>query len=221
MTTTGQQHLVRLTALLAVFAIAQVVDREAFYLLRHPDRPKLEMSDWYQMFRSAGFLPTWVLIALAVLLHSARPTAAGLPEGWWRRGAYIAATPALSGAVGELVKHLIGRERPIHNDGFYRFKPFLHAFTDGTNLGLPSTHACVAFGGAFALIFLAPRASVIFLTVALGCVMTRLLSGAHFVSDVSAAAVVAYAVAAALRPLFLDRPARGPSLAPLAGAPRP
>jgi membrane-associated phospholipid phosphatase len=51
----------------------------------------------------------------------------------------------------------------------------------------------VAFGAAFALWRWSPAAGAAALALALGCSATRLLSGAHFVSDVYAAAVLSWA----------------------------
>lgn len=202
-------------ALLALLVVASLLDRPAYLALRVADRAATEGRDWYQMLRAAGYLPVWLLIAAAFLLHDTgrrapAPGSAAPARAPWRRAAYLATAPALAGLAAEILKPLIGRERPTHHEGFYHFKPFLQGFVDGSNLGLPSSHAAVAFGGAFALAFIMPRTAPVALLAAAGCGLTRLLSGAHFLSDVCAGALVAYAVAAALRPLLFGAPQGGP-----------
>jgi membrane-associated phospholipid phosphatase len=52
----------------------------------------------------------------------------------------------------------------------------------------------VAFAAAWVLCRLHPRASPVWLALAVGCAFTRLVSHAHLLSDVVVAAVAAYAV---------------------------
>lgn len=194
-TSAARRWVVPLAVVAAGLVLALLLDRPAFHALRVEDRARLEGRDWYQMLRAAGYLPTWVLIGVAMLFYDT-----GRPElAAWRRGTFVAGAAVLSGGAAELLKMLIGRERPTHHDGLYVFRPFLGGFADGSNLGLPSSHAAVAFGGAFALAMLMPRVGPVVLLAAAGCGLTRLMSGAHFLSDVYAGGVVAYAVAAGLR----------------------
>jgi membrane-associated phospholipid phosphatase len=57
-------------------------------------------------------------------------------------------------------------------------------------MGIPSSHAAVAFGGAFMLLRLFPGAGIIALLGATGCATTRILLGAHYLSDVLVAAAL-------------------------------
>ncbi len=59
-------------------------------------------------------------------------------------------------------------------------------------------HGAVAFGAAFMLWRLHPRAAPVWMALACGCGATRVLSRAHFVSDVVASAFVGFGVAWAL-----------------------
>jgi undecaprenyl-diphosphatase len=63
---------------------------------------------------------------------------------------------------------------------------------------MPSSHALVAFAGAAALARLFPRATPIWYALAVGCGITRLLSGAHFLSDVVVGALIGVSVAISL-----------------------
>ena len=160
-------------------------------------KPEVGQQDWCRMLRMAGFLPTWLLAGLALFLvrwewrERIGKRQALLPP------LLLVVSAAASGAVGELVKLLIRRERPeFASAGAYAFRPWTVEYPWSTSgLGLPSSHAIVAFGAAFMLVRLYPRAWPVWLGLALGCAFTRLLEHAHYLSDVTLAAIVAYGVA--------------------------
>jgi membrane-associated phospholipid phosphatase len=82
----------------------------------------------------------------------------------------------------------------------YVLRGLFAGFWNGSNLGLPSSHAAVAAGGAAALIAWRPAVWPIAVVLAAGCAMTRLLSGAHFLSDVTLGAIVGYVAWRLVRP---------------------
>lgn len=147
-------------------------------------------NDWARMFRIAGFLPTWLVVAAAMALVDRGSGRA------WRRAWPLVLGAAGSGLAAEVLKRLIGRERPIAHFGEYFYKPFLHGFVDDKNLGIPSSHVAVAFGAAFMLIWMYPRLWPAALGAAVGCAVQRMAAGAHFMTDTYAAVVIAYAVTA-------------------------
>jgi membrane-associated phospholipid phosphatase len=153
-----------------------------------------EDTDWMRMFRIAGFLPTWLMVAGAMALVDR----AGAARRTWGRAWPLMLGAGGAGLAAEFFKRLIGRERPIVHDGLYVYKKFLHGFVDDSNLGIPSSHVAVAFGAAFMLIRLYPPVWPVALAAAVGCAAQRVAAGAHFTSDVYAAAVLAYAVTALL-----------------------
>ena len=55
---------------------------------------------------------------------------------------------------------------------------------------MPSSHTLVAFGAAAALAALFPRTRWVWYALAAGCGVSRVLAQAHFLSDVTVAAVV-------------------------------
>lgn len=175
-------------AFLAGLVLLTLLDRTLYHLFA-ADEARLERRDWYRLLRIVGYLPTWIVISAVLALG---PGAALRARAW-----LPAASAALSGLAAELLKLVIGRQRPLP-DGTYAFKPFLSGFIDGSNLGMPSSHAAVAFGGAFALARLYPRTAPVALACALGCGLTRLLGADHFATDVYVAAGLAYAIAAGL-----------------------
>jgi undecaprenyl-diphosphatase len=103
-------------------------------------------------------------------------------------------SPAMAGAGAELLKLVIGRERPTES-GAHVWRGLFSGFDNGTGLGLPSSHAAVAFGGAFAGALLVPRLRCLLVTLACGCGATRMLTGDHFLSDVVGGALLGYASA--------------------------
>ncbi len=168
--------------------------------LRVENTEALKIRDWWQFLRVFGYVPTWLVVAGAMVLASltlARATFAPAISRALRYAALsIVVSVALSGIAAEIVKRLVGRLRPTP-EGVDRFKPFLSGFTDDSNLSMPSSHAAVAFGAAWMIVRLAPAPGVLALALAAGCGLTRLLVGAHYLSDVLVAALIGYAAAAA------------------------
>jgi membrane-associated phospholipid phosphatase len=150
--------------------------------------------DLYTMFRLAGYVPLWLVVAAAfVAIDSA--------AGWrraWRRGGLLAAPVVLSGAVAELLKLAIRRERPGLAAIAYAFRPWHESPFATAGLGAPSSHSAVAFAAAWTLSRLYPRASAVWLTIAALCALSRLARNDHYVSDLAGGALVAYAVVAVL-----------------------
>jgi membrane-associated phospholipid phosphatase len=216
----ARRRTMSLALVLALLLLAVLLDRPLFNLLYDPLTAEwYQQREWYQMLRVAGYYPTWVFISLALLLHAMRPWPIHWPRAerdprvprwlWWPSfvaypsswaGVLVALSAALAGLVCDVLKPLPGRLRPLHTGGFYRFHGLPDDISQGASFGLPSSHAAVAFGAAFMLWFLYPWAGVIALIAAAGCGFTRLVTGAHFVSDVFVSAVLAYAIAFALRP---------------------
>lgn len=175
---------------LSVFAliVAHLLDARAFEYLRYPE---VNSQDWGRLLRVMGFLPTWILAAAALALHDAGRS----PR--FRRASLMFFSPALAGLAGEILKIAIRRLRPGET-GAYIFRPFSERTFSSGGLGMPSTHAIVAFGAAAILSRLFPRAWPVWWLLAWGCGLTRVLHGRHFLSDVVLAAIVAWLVAALL-----------------------
>jgi membrane-associated phospholipid phosphatase len=150
-------------------------------------------EDLGRLLRIMGFIGTWFALALAVGLHDA---GAEPPLGRPRRRAWLLfLAPGLAGLAAEVMKIVVRRERPALNDGAFGFRPWGERTWSGGGLAFPSSHAAVAFGGAFMLAFLFPRARWVGYALAAGCGLTRILAGAHFVSDVVMGAVLGWVVA--------------------------
>jgi membrane-associated phospholipid phosphatase len=161
--------------------VAIFLDRPVYRLF---ESVAVRETDLTRMFRVMGFLPVWLLAGSAV----------ALVERAWRRGALIAGSATLAGLAGEVLKLLIRRERPGLHEGVSWFRPWSAGAWSTSGLATPSSHAIVAFGAAWILCRLYPGATPVWLFLATGCAVTRVIAGAHFVSDVVLSAVAAYAV---------------------------
>ncbi|HEY4320581.1 MAG TPA: phosphatase PAP2 family protein [Gemmatimonadales bacterium] len=168
-------------ALIAIVAIvlAHLGDGWAYH---HLARPDVYNHDWGRLFRSIGFLPLWLIAALAL----------GLTQRRWRSALLLALVPTAGGLVCEVIKILVRRERPNLHAGQYFFRPFTDRFLKTTDFGMPSSHAMVAFSAAWVLCRLYPRAWPVWIGVACGCAFTRVEAQAHFLSDVTVGAVAAW-----------------------------
>jgi membrane-associated phospholipid phosphatase len=141
--------------------------------------------DLGRMLRTIGYLPFWLVAGLALWLESRDV----------RRGLLLALTPGVAGLIDEVLKILSQRERPGLHDGAYVFRSFTGEWWKTSDIGLPSSHAMVAFSAAWILCRLYPKASVVWLGLAAGCAITRVAAQAHFLSDVTVAAVAGMIVA--------------------------
>jgi membrane-associated phospholipid phosphatase len=154
-------------------------------------------TDWGRLLRVMGFAPTWLLIALGITLSRQGLAVSRGARSARMPGLFLMTSIAATGLVGEMVKLAIRRGRPGPTDGLYSLVPWTGSWSTGA-LGFPSTHAIVAFAGAFAMARLSPRSTPVWLALGAGCALTRLLDGKHFLSDVVAAAALAAGLVAIL-----------------------
>jgi membrane-associated phospholipid phosphatase len=183
-----------LVLIVASLAAAHLVDWWAHLSLADPG---LADEDLGRMLRIMGFLPFWIVAALALgLCDDAH--AAGPRRRRHARGLMLFGGAALGGLVAELMKLAVRRERPNAEIGEYVFRDWAERPFHTGGLGLASSHAGVAFGAAFMLARIFPRARGVWYGLGAGCAFSRVAAGAHFVSDVVMAAVLAYGVVALL-----------------------
>lgn len=177
------------------FVLATLLDGVLFHALLTANRELLESRDWYRLLRIMGYFPTWLAVgAVLMLIDSAAPFPGSRlrPSPIWSRGPFVMASAGLAGLLAEGLKILIRRARPIDTDGAYAWVPWSTHTFDSSELGIPSSHAAVAFGAAFAVAHLYPRAGLLLLPLAAGCGLTRILTGQHFASDVVAGGLVGW-----------------------------
>lgn len=185
--------------------VAVLLDYWAWRLLAG-DPQALEQADWYQALRQLGYLPTWLAIAAVAALAGSRLDDAGTRAHWRDAALRLAGAPIVAGLLAEIIKPIVRRERPINTEGLFVFRPLTDSLLSGSGLGMPSSHTTVAFAAAGVVARVLPGSGPVVLTAAAGCGLTRLLSGAHFLSDVVAGAILGLAVAWWLTPRAGDLP---------------
>lgn len=113
----------------------------------------------------------------------------------------IAAAAVGAGLTANVIKLLVGRERPKYfnmasdsaTDAFHSLLPFLHG---GSSLkSFPSAHTASAVGFAVALTYVFPRGKWLFGITAALVAMQRIEVCEHFLSDVLVGATVGWLVA--------------------------
>lgn len=153
----------------------------------------MKESGWYIALRSLGTLYPWAALGvLFLLIDLNKPSQPARSRNPLRRAVFLILCPLLAGGVAEVLKPLVGRFKPEYTDGWFRFAGMTERLNRWSDLGMASSHTAVAFGAAFALSWIVPRGAPLFVAGAVGCAMTRLLAGAHFLSDVYAGIVIAY-----------------------------
>jgi membrane-associated phospholipid phosphatase len=168
---------------LALIASATVLDQLAWHRLVDA---RVYERDWGRLLRVMGYAPLWVLVGIVVAQHH--------PLARWR-GVVLAAAPLLAGAIAELLKLLLRRERPpMELYGGYVFRPFTVDPWSTRGLGLPSSHVMVAIAAAAVLSCCFPRGRWLWYALAVGCGLTRVAVRAHYLSDVAVALVAGWAV---------------------------
>lgn len=120
------------------------------------------------------------------------------------RAFFIFVVAAVSGIASQIVKHLFGRARPKLLDivGPMHFDAFSF---DATFASFPSGHAVTAFAMVAALAAMAPKLRLPLLAVAVLVAASRVIIGAHYLSDVLAGAGLGYGSAILVRRAFAAR----------------
>jgi membrane-associated phospholipid phosphatase len=183
-----------LASILAV-ALAHLLDGWAY---AHLAVPKFANTDLGRLLRIQGFLPTWIFVAAALAMTDWPRRAR---EGLWtalHRGMLVLGSSTVGGGVAEAVKILVRRLRPGPAAGEYLFRAWSDRPFNTSGLGMASSHTGVAFGALAMLALLFPRARPVWFALAAGCAFSRVAAGAHFLSDVTVAAVLGIAVARVL-----------------------
>ncbi|MCE7973118.1 MAG: phosphatase PAP2 family protein [Leptolyngbya sp. PLA1] len=194
----------RALALMAALALTVWIDRALWAWLKLDASATLASRDWWQALRVMGYLPLWFVVGALYIVRDRALRFAGGGLAAWHRGTVVVLGAAGSGLLAEICKAVIRRQRP-GDDGLLRFD-WAGRGVPGLGIGTVSSHAAVAFGGAFMLGALVPAWRWPLFLLALGCAWSRVAAGAHFVSDCFAAALVSYAVVRLLRRALAEFP---------------
>jgi len=163
------------------------LDRPVTELLYRELNPR-ELEFWRHVSdtgRSVYYLALFLVMFIAgraLFLWSAPQPVARRYAEVARFGLFGLASYALSGTIVQTLKYTVGRYRPKHliGDGDFGF-----AWITGNASynSFPSGHSQSAFTAACVLSVLFPRAAWLFLSLAAIVAVSRVLGGAHFVSD--------------------------------------
>ena len=175
-----------LVFIIAVFVIISVFDKPLVYLFHIDLSRDITHFDLYKLFRIMGYWGTWIAIGCIYIIHDRNR----------HRGLALILAPLFAGLVAEFIKLVVARERPVDGtdiqSGLYHFRGLFTGFEDATNLGFPSSHAAVAFAGCLMLACYLSQARNALLLMAIGCAITRMLTGSHFASDVYVGALLGW-----------------------------
>jgi membrane-associated phospholipid phosphatase len=116
-------------------------------------------------------------------------------NGIQRAGGRLVTSVAVSGAVSEVMKRLVGRSRPNEDVGAYKFHPFTSLKDSAgveTRGAMPSGHATAAFAVATSLAddIDSPVADVLLYTLATGTAWSRINDNRHWLTDTAVGALV-------------------------------
>jgi membrane-associated phospholipid phosphatase len=154
----------------------------------------------------------WILIPSGALLIISAIVARLLPQRTSKLAliemievyALIFVGVGLPGLVADIVKHLVGRSRPVVFDqvGILGFHPIIN---DYGFQSWPSGHTTTAFALAMVIGFLSPKWFGLGLLYAFAVAASRLVLGAHYPTDVLSGAVLGSLGAYAVRNYFARR----------------
>lgn len=163
----------------------------------------LESGTFYSLVKACGepWMAMLITVALVLIDWAHFASRGKLTAGRVaRRATMVALVPLLSAGLAEVLKGLTRRQRPIialdetGSGGWYHFRWWWDRPFQWDGLGFASSHAAAAFGLAFVLCVIWPRLGLVWILMGVLVGYTRILSGAHFLSDVFGGLVVAYTV---------------------------
>lgn len=156
-------------------------------------------SGW--IFALSGFILVAALLMRTRGLGPRVDAALGLLAG---RAFFVLAVNAASGALSLIVKSVVGRARPRLYDVVGPFHFDLFSWKSSV-LSFPSGHSVTAFATATALAFMWPRWKFALIAVAVLICVSRVVTGAHYPSDVIAGAALGAAATIFSRRAFAAR----------------
>lgn len=194
-----------LTAAVVVGLMVRIDVPMAQYFNAHKDTP------WVAVFAAITDFANGLIwfsvaalgVAAAALRHRVRPTIPNLPRmrqeirAWF----FMAVSMATSGLLINAMKFAIGRERPrfMFEDGNADFNPFFQPIADSS---FPSGHTQSIWTAMLALCFLFPPLRIPFIIIATAIGASRVIVGAHYLSDVVASIFIAFATVLLWRSWF-------------------
>lgn len=178
---------------------AHLLDAAAWEYLRDA---RVNEREWGRLLRSVGYVPTWIIGTAALWLasrssqptppHNEAPSADGHSARLRLTAGVLLFAPPVAGGIAEVVKIAVRRQRPGAETVDYVFRPYDVDFWSTRGLGFASSHTAVAFAAAAVLARAFPATRPVWYLLATGCALTRVLAGAHYLSDTVAAAAIGW-----------------------------
>ncbi len=161
-----------------------------------------EINSVMLIMKQVGHFSIWLIAGFALIIIDL-PKIFRNGYRYLNRAAFLVSSALLSGLSAEILKLIIRRERPdpLFFNGSV-FRGWVGAWWKSNNLGTPSSHAMVAFGGVWALCVLFPRARIIWISAAVFCGLSRMAHQAHLLGDVYIACILSYIIAMFLAKKF-------------------
>lgn len=171
------------------------LDRPLAYACSRLGKSSREFFRFVTTFGLSGwYLVPALLLFVLFRFCSRKPAAAG-------RALFVFLVISLSGIVVDILKFILGRYRPamLFHENLYGFAFFR---TDALATSFPSGHAAVITALALSLDAIWPRFRVLYALAALLVIGSRVVTCAHFVSDVVAGAYLAVSTTLAVKRFF-------------------
>ncbi|MFH1080121.1 MAG: phosphatase PAP2 family protein [Pseudomonadota bacterium] len=163
--------------------IYALIDRPLSLFCQDLNPGVIQVFQWItELGQSTGYLVGFAVLFVFFKYYRRRPIAAN-------RALFLFAAVALSGLITDLIKPLVGRLRPklLFETNLYGFDPFRIGYEYNS---FPSGHTTTVFALAAALALFFPRRRPLLAGFAAVVGISRIIVGAHYLSDVMAGAYV-------------------------------
>ena len=184
----------------------EVVNRFLYNFIKHFD--SFYLKDFFVQITTLGD-SKWYFGICFVVLISLYLIQKIFPNGFFLNNIaifknlniFILVSLFFTGIITQIIKHLIGRPRPNHSDGessinFLSFNSEFHSF--------PSGHASTIFLIILAVVVFFPKLKYFLFPFAAIIAFSRVVVGAHFVTDVIGGVVIAF-VGLKLTTMFFNK----------------
>lgn len=184
MTRRSRQIAISSVLLMAAIVVSYaLIDRPVTLFCQDLNHEIVQVFQWItELGKSTAYLVVFFLLFVFFKYCLKRPVAAS-------RMLFLLAAVALSGLITDIVKPLVGRLRPklLFEASLYGFEPLRIGYEYNS---FPSGHAATVFALAAALSFFFPGWRLPLFGFAAVIGLSRIIVGAHYLSDVMAGAYV-------------------------------
>jgi membrane-associated phospholipid phosphatase len=144
------------------------------------------------------------LMAIAAMKRGLGPAHHALARRIAAQGSFIFIAIAGSGLITDVIKIAVGKARPnlLFQNGYYGFDPFSFG---SLHHSFPSGHANTLIAAALAMSLIWPRLRWPLFVLGAGLALTRVIVGAHYLSDTIAGGGLAVLTTLYLRDVYAAR----------------